>query len=80
MNVPTGRPLTIKEAHDALESFGMETGRVPLLLLMHAAVPQSFRADLLNLLKINFLATEASRTHTTSSVIALTTEEVLRQS
>ena len=33
-----------------LDRFGREMGRVRLLLLLHAPVPQSFRADLLNLI------------------------------
>jgi hypothetical protein len=56
---PTGRALGVQEAYDALDEYGKTFGRVPLLLLLHAAVPQSFRADMLNLLKLNFLAHEA---------------------
>ncbi len=42
------RPLTVQEAYAALDAFGRDLGRVRLLLPMHASVPQSFRADLLN--------------------------------
>jgi hypothetical protein len=53
------RRLGVREAYEALDDFGRRAGRLPLLLLLHASVPQSFRADLLNLLKVNFLGTEA---------------------
>jgi hypothetical protein len=43
------------DAYAELERFADRYGRVPLLLLMHAAVPQSFRPDLLNLIKVNFV-------------------------
>jgi hypothetical protein len=56
---PAGRLLNVQDAYDALEDYGKTFGRVPLLLLLHAAVPQSFRADMLNLVKLNFLAHEA---------------------
>jgi hypothetical protein len=59
MTYPTGRALGVQEAYDALDEYGKTFGRVPLLLLLHAAVPQSFRADMLNLLKLNFLPQEA---------------------
>lgn len=62
MTVPdatSGRALGTKEAYDALDGYGRRYGRLPLLLLLHVAVPQSFRADMLNLLKVNFLAREA---------------------
>lgn len=42
-------------AYDALDNYGRHYGRLPLLLLLHAAVPQSFRPDLLNLIKVNFV-------------------------
>jgi hypothetical protein len=51
--------LNVQEAYDALEQYGATYGRIPLLVLLHAAVPQSFRADMLNLIKLNFLAHEA---------------------
>jgi hypothetical protein len=56
---PADRPLGVREAYDALDHFGRKAGRVRLLLLLHACVPQSFRADLLNLLKVNFVGAEA---------------------
>src|ERR1700730_1763567 len=56
---PTDRKLAVKEAFDRLDAYGQRYGRLPLLLLLHAAVPENFRADLLNLLKTNFLADEA---------------------
>jgi len=43
------------EAYAALERFAQRYGRIPLLLLIHVAVPQGFRADLLNLIKVNFV-------------------------
>jgi tetratricopeptide (TPR) repeat protein len=65
------RPLTVQEAYEALDAFGRRVGRVPLLLLMHAAVPQSFRADLLNLLKVNFLSAEAGTDMTVDADVLL---------
>jgi hypothetical protein len=54
-----GRALGVREAYEALDQYGQEHGEVPLLLMLHAAVPQSFRVDMLNLMKANFLALEA---------------------
>lgn len=48
-------PLGVKEAYDAIGGYARSYGELPLRLLLHAAVPQSFRADLLNLLKVNFV-------------------------
>lgn len=59
MAVAESRSLTVRQAYDALAAFGRDAGLQPLLLLLHAAVPQSFRADLVNLLKQNFLAGES---------------------
>jgi hypothetical protein len=47
------------EAYSALDGYGRQYGRLPLVLLMHVAVLQSFRSDLVNLIKINFVS-EAS--------------------
>jgi hypothetical protein len=44
-----------RQAYEALDNYGRQYGRLPLALMMHAAVPQSFRSDLLNLIKVNFL-------------------------
>jgi hypothetical protein len=49
------RPLEVREAYAALEQYAADYGRDPLLLLMHAAVPETLRADLLNLIRVNFL-------------------------
>lgn len=49
------RPLDTAEAYQALEAFGAEYGREPLVLLLHAAVPETLRADLLHLIRVNFL-------------------------
>ena len=49
------RDLDTAEAYQALEAFAAEYGREPLLLLLHAAVPETLRADLLHLMRINFL-------------------------
>jgi hypothetical protein len=65
------RPLGVQEAYEALDGFGRDMGRVRLLLLLHAAVPQSFRSDLLNLLKVNFLADEAGTDMTVDSDVML---------
>lgn len=51
------RPLETHEAYAALEQYVADYGRDPLLLLMHAAVPETLRPDLLNLIRVNFLAT-----------------------
>ena len=45
----------VRDAYDAIDAYARTYGEVPLRLLLHAAVPQSFRADFLNLLKINFV-------------------------
>lgn len=49
------RPLDIDEAEQALRAFAARHGHDALLLLMHAAVPETLRADLLHLIRINFL-------------------------
>ena len=49
------RPLEVREAYAALEQYAADYGREPLLLLMHAAVAETLRADLLNLIRVNFL-------------------------
>jgi hypothetical protein len=54
------RPLQVREAYAALEQFVADHGREPLLLLMHAAVPESLRPDLLNLIHSNFLPDRGS--------------------
>ena len=46
------------EAYEALMLFARRRGEGALRLAMHAAVPQSFRPDLLHLLKLNFLPTD----------------------
>jgi hypothetical protein len=52
---PDGESLGPAQAYAALERFAHRYGRAPVLLLIHAAVPQGFRPDLLNLIKLNFL-------------------------
>ncbi len=47
--------LTPLGAHQALLGFARRRGKGALSLLLHAAVPQSLRADLLALIRINFL-------------------------
>jgi hypothetical protein len=47
--------LNPAQAYAALEGYAERYGRLPLLLLTHVAVPQSFRADLVNLTKLNFI-------------------------
>jgi sulfatase modifying factor 1 len=49
------RPLDVREAYAALEQYATDYGREPLLLLMHAAVAETLRADLLHLIRVNFL-------------------------
>jgi chromosomal replication initiator protein len=46
------RPL---EAFDALTRFAQRRGEAALRLAMHAAVPQSFRPELLHLIRLNFV-------------------------
>jgi formylglycine-generating enzyme required for sulfatase activity len=48
--------LTTAEAYDALSSFASSYGPDPLLLLLHASVPETLRPDILHLIQINFLA------------------------
>lgn len=50
------RPLEVDEAYAALTQYAADYGRDPLLLLMHASVPETLRPDLLNLIRVNFLA------------------------
>jgi tetratricopeptide (TPR) repeat protein len=52
-SVPQG--LTPTESYQELTDFARRCGENSLRLAMHAAVPQTFRADLLHLLKLNFL-------------------------
>jgi tetratricopeptide (TPR) repeat protein len=47
--------MGVQAAYDALARFGAEYGELPLRLLLHVAVPQRFRADFVNLAKLNFL-------------------------
>jgi formylglycine-generating enzyme required for sulfatase activity len=48
--------LTTAEAYDALSAFARSYGPDPLLLLLHASVPETLRPDILHLIQINFLA------------------------
>jgi formylglycine-generating enzyme required for sulfatase activity len=48
--------LTTAEAYDALSAFASSYGPDPLLLLLHASVPETLRPDILHLIQINFLA------------------------
>ena len=48
--------LTTSEAYDALSNFASSYGPDPLLLLLHASVPETLRPDILHLIQINFLA------------------------
>ncbi len=48
------RPLEAQEAYEALQQYAADYGREPLLLLMHAALPETLRADLLALIRLNF--------------------------
>lgn len=54
----TPSALSPLEAYEALMLFARRRGEGALRLAMHAAVPQSFRPDLLHLLKLNFLPRE----------------------
>src|SRR5262245_1828826 len=51
----SGPSMTPLEAHEALLTFARRRGAGSLRLLLHAAVPQSLRPDLLTLIKINFV-------------------------
>src|SRR4051794_11531960 len=51
----TGPAMTPLEAHEELLRFARLRGRGVLNLLLHAAVPQSIRPDLLSLIRINFV-------------------------
>lgn len=55
-----GEPLDVRDAFDRLDGYGRTYGQVALRLLLHAAIPQTLRPDLVNLLRINFLP-EAGR-------------------
>ncbi|MBR0565110.1 CHAT domain-containing protein [Azoarcus sp. L1K30] len=50
------RPLEVLEAYAALEQFANDYGEEALLLLMHASIPETLRADLLDLIRVNFLS------------------------
>src|SRR3712207_4125022 len=52
----SGRPLDPLEAYAALDEYVGRYGRAALMLTAHAAVPSSFRADLVNLIKLNFVS------------------------
>ncbi|WP_300336702.1 CHAT domain-containing protein [Accumulibacter sp.] len=49
------RPLEVREAYQALAQYAADYGREPLLLMMHAALPETLRPDLLNLIRANFV-------------------------
>ncbi|HMV19448.1 MAG TPA: hypothetical protein PKC56_16215, partial [Rhodocyclaceae bacterium] len=53
-------PLDVHEAYEALARYARDYGRAPLLLVMHAAVPETLRPDLLNLIRVNFLAAQGA--------------------
>ena len=55
-----GEPLDVRDAYDRLDGYGRTYGQVALRLLLHAAIPQTLRPDLVNLLRVNFLP-EAGR-------------------
>jgi tetratricopeptide (TPR) repeat protein/nucleoside 2-deoxyribosyltransferase len=65
------RPLNVEEAYERLDDYGRRYGRLPLLLLLHAAVPETLRPELLNLLKVNFLALEAGSDMTVEADVLL---------
>lgn len=50
--------LQPQEAQRALERFARRCGKGSFMLLLHAAVPQGLRQDLLRLLRVNFLGTD----------------------
>ena len=53
------RPLAVGEAYAALAQYASDYGRQSLLLLMHASVAETLRADLLDLIRVNFLGASA---------------------
>ncbi len=59
------RPL---EAYEAVMRFAAERGEPALRLALHAAVPQSFRPDLLHLIRLNFVS---EATHETEADVLL---------
>ncbi|NML25052.1 toll/interleukin-1 receptor domain-containing protein [Zoogloea dura] len=63
------RPLEVDEAYAALTQYAADYGREPLLLLMHAAVPETLRPDLLNLIRVNFLAARGPDTSLEADVL-----------
>ncbi|TVT55924.1 MAG: CHAT domain-containing protein [Azoarcus sp. PHD] len=54
------RPLEVREAYAALEQYANDYGEVALLLLMHASIPETLRADLLDLIRVNFLPAQGT--------------------
>src|SRR5713101_7101653 len=58
LNTPTG--MSPLEAYNALMLFAKKRGEGALRLVLHAAVPQSFRTDLLHLLRLNVVPEAAS--------------------
>lgn len=63
------RPLEDREAYEALAQYSTDYGRAPLLLMMHAAVPETLRADLLNLIRVNFMAAQGADTSLEADVL-----------
>ena len=63
------RSLSVLEAYDALETFAVQAGEMPLLLMMHASVPETLRSDLLNLIKINFVPDARGNTSVDADVL-----------
>ncbi|PKO80075.1 MAG: hypothetical protein CVU19_14365 [Betaproteobacteria bacterium HGW-Betaproteobacteria-13] len=54
------RPLDVREAYFALEQYASDYGEEALLLLMHASIPETLRADLLDLIRVNFLPAQGT--------------------
>ena len=63
------RPLEDREAYEALAQYATDYGRAPLLLMMHAAVPETLRADLLNMIRVNFMAAQGADTSLEADVL-----------
>jgi hypothetical protein len=59
MMMQTSTSLNPLEAYHALMQFARQRGEGALRLALHAAVPQSFRPDLLHLLCVNFIPESA---------------------
>ena len=68
---PADRPLNVDEAYECLDGYGRQYGRLPLLLMLHAACQSVFGQSSLNLLKVISLHEAGADTSIEADVLAV---------